>query len=111
MKKIVATLLNTKTNVFVTLIMVVVSSVTTLLFAVNLGFIVPLSTSDPLAGSLALIASSNPGSPVLDCDAGVYSPVQNKCVSRAVFDAEMQRLFTALGLDGTLYQQSETTNQ
>ena len=44
------------------------------------------------------------GKSVLDCTSGVYSPVQHKCVPQMVFDEEMQRLFSALGLDTQIYQ-------
>ena len=40
---------------------------------------------------------------VTACDEGLYSPVQKTCVSKQVFDAEMQRLFSALGIDTSVY--------
>ena len=51
--------------------------------------------------SIPLSASSQQS--VLDCGSKVYSPVQKTCVARDVFDAEMQRLFVALGIDTSAY--------
>lgn len=41
---------------------------------------------------------------LINCDEGVYSPVQNKCVSQDIFDQEMMRLYSALGIDVSIYQ-------
>ncbi len=57
----------------------------------------------PLAPTAALIA---PGSQPIQCGAQVYSPVQNSCVDQSVFDDEMKRLFTALGIDPSIYQRN-----
>lgn len=43
----------------------------------------------------------------LECGAKVYSPVQRQCVSQEIFDGEMKRLFAALGIDTSIYDQSE----
>ena len=47
------------------------------------------------------------GISVLECANGVYSPVQRKCVEQTVFDEEMKRLFSALGLDTQIYQRKD----
>lgn len=39
-----------------------------------------------------------------DCEQLVYSPVQNKCVTAEVFDQEMAWLFSALGIDSSIYK-------
>lgn len=111
MKEIVKSVITIRTNVFVTLATVVVSSLTTLLLAVNLGFIVPDTSSNPTQRPLTPTAAGNLDGAILECEAEVYSPVQNRCVPQDVFDAEMQRLLTALGLDGSLYQQHTSTKQ
>lgn len=40
----------------------------------------------------------------IDCEQLVYSPVQNKCVTAEIFDQEMARLFSALGIDSSIYK-------
>jgi len=65
-------------------------------------------TARPIAGSVdrptprPLALQAGP-SAIPDCSEGVYSPVQRACVDQQTFDAEMQRLFTALGLDARAY--------
>ena len=54
------------------------------------------------------ILSAVPSTSVLECSEGVYSPVQRACVSQDIFDAEMKRLFSALGIDTAIYEQSNT---
>ena len=46
----------------------------------------------------------------LECGDEIYSPVQRKCVSKQVFDAEMKRLFAALGIDASVYSADGETN-
>ncbi|WP_026481147.1 hypothetical protein [Ahrensia sp. 13_GOM-1096m] len=81
-----------------TIIISVVTTLTTL--AVNDAF---------YAGGKAVAISTDIGttsSPTasLNCGDLVYSPVQNSCVEKAVFNDEMQRLFVALGIDPSIYQ-------
>ncbi|KPB00653.1 hypothetical protein [Ahrensia marina] len=54
---------------------------------------------------LTPILSAVPSASVLECTEGVYSPVQRRCVSQDIFDAEMKRLFSALGIDTAVYDQ------
>lgn len=49
--------------------------------------------------------------PKIDCGQQVYSPVQNKCVSQDIFDEEMTTLFSALGIDISIYQSKAAGNQ
>ncbi len=62
-----------------------------------------LLRSPPIAGETNTVTASS----VLDCENGVYSPVQRRCVSQEVFDAEMKRLFVALGIDTSVYHASD----
>lgn len=56
-----------------------------------------LNPADQIIFSLA-------GTPdILNCDKGVYSPVQRRCVDQAVFDTEMKQLYSALGLDASVF--------
>lgn len=91
-----------KTNVIGTIAIALVSSVATVFAAdwleqrsnKNLG---TLQGASPSARIAPL------GTALTDCEAGIYSPVQKACVDQATFDAEMQRLFLALGLDPSIY--------
>lgn len=60
-----------------------------------------VNTTDLLSHS---IQAAQLPSKSMDCDELVYSPVQNKCVTQDVFDLEMARLFTALGIDSSIYK-------
>lgn len=108
MKEIASAILGMKINVIATLAITAVSSATTLFLAINLGFIVPDNTIQTLSLSEA-VTGIKPN--ITQCETGVYSPVQNRCVSQQIFDAEMQRLLAALGLDGSIYQQQSSTKQ
>lgn len=54
------------------------------------------------------ILNAVPITSVLECTEGVYSPVQRQCVSQNIFDAEMKRLFSALGINTAIYDQQST---
>lgn len=41
--------------------------------------------------------------PAIECGQQVYSPIQRSCVGQEIFDAEMQLLFAALGIDAKAY--------
>ncbi len=97
------TLLTLKTNVFGTLAIAIASSAGTVLFSQWLSQ-TPSSavqaTVPPVQMSVAGHASAED---IMACGQNVYSPVQRRCVDQQTFDIEMQRLFTALGLDSAIY--------
>lgn len=86
----------------------------TTVFVASLSAVVTLYVSNwisqdehaPKISNLANQQQKTNGKNVLDCNVGTYSPVQRRCVDQDVFDAEMKRLFLALGLDTTAYEQS-----
>ncbi|MEM7289141.1 MAG: hypothetical protein AAF412_02015 [Pseudomonadota bacterium] len=101
MKEIATKILAAKTNVLGTIAVAVLASLITTVVTSH------LSSSDSAlhrTATLHMPTTAMAAASVLDCDDGVYSPVQKKCVSQDVFDTEMQRLFTALGIDTSLYR-------
>ncbi len=93
-------LINLKTNVLGVLSIAVLSSLATVLFTQLLEgqFLTPIE--QPAQSASIPMAPSG----IMECKKGVYSPVQRLCVDQATFDAEMKRLFTALGLDSKAYE-------
>lgn len=81
---------------------VMIASVASVLTTLTSSYLISSDKSVPLTAATASLSAASQRS-VLDCGIGVYSPVQKTCVSREIFDAEMQRLFTALGIDTTAY--------
>lgn len=61
-----------------------------------------LIVSNPLAGFSTTPQQTVPL--LVDCADKIYSPVQNKCVSQTVFDQEIVRLYSALGIDVSVLQ-------
>lgn len=98
-------ILKMKVNIWGTLAIAIVASITTTFALEWIRFDAPASSA--LSASNLTTASLS----VLDCDEGVYSPVQRKCVLQAVFDAEMNRLFAALGLDTSIYRSNPENAQ
>lgn len=96
--------LNMKINLVATIAISILASASTIVISQALDplFVSSASeTSQPLA-----VTTSN----VTNCETGVYSPVQNTCVSKEVFDNEMQRLFAALGIDTSIYGLGKNNN-
>jgi len=87
----------------------------TTVFVASLSAVITLYVSNwisqdehaPMISNLAIQQPKINGKNLLDCNDGTYSPVQRRCVDQDVFDAEMKRLFLALGLDTTAYEQSK----
>ncbi len=97
-------LLTLKTNVIGAAAIAIFSSAATVLFTqwgMQPDVLVAQPTMPPAQPSLSQLAA---GADPMACDAEVYSPVQRRCVDQKVFDAEMKRLFAALGLDAGIYQ-------
>lgn len=97
-----SSLLNFKANIVGTAFVAILStSITILAYEIII--------KDEVGVSLPLTEASKPalGTTVLDCDEGLYSPIQKTCVSQTVFDLEMKKLFTALGIDASPYQSSQ----
>ena len=86
-----------------------IASVASVLTTLTSSYLAPSDKSAPLTAATASLSVASQAS-VLDCSSGVYSPVQKTCVSREVFDAEMQRLFAALGIDTSAYGLNGNTN-
>lgn len=88
-----------KDKVINLLTIVLVSGITS---AITAFAVVSFSQNDPAA----FFPNINDVSavPVIECGELVYSPVQSVCVDRATFDEEMQRLFSALGIDTKIYK-------
>lgn len=93
-------LLSIKTNLIGTALTSVFASFVTVLVTNALSV-----QSSHTAQPVPVIASANTA---IDCETGVYSPVQNKCVDQEKFDAEMKRLFAALGIDNSIYNLENT---
>ena len=91
-------LLEYKINVVGTVAISIVASATTLVLA---------NTVDSLFAPVQITTSTAPvtasTTSVVECDDGLYSPIQRACVSKEIFDTEMQRLFSALGIDTSAY--------
>jgi len=100
MKKLLTNLIALRTNLVGTVLVSLLASSATLIGS-HLLTLGPASHADQYAGPVSNVPS---GSSLLDCDEGIYSPVQRECVSQEVFDGEMERLFAALGIDTTLYR-------
>ena len=93
-------LINLKTNIFGVVSIALLSSLATVFFTNYLdGQYLNSIEQTAQTGSIALAPSG-----ILDCNKGVYSPVQRLCVDQATFDAEMKRLFVALGLNSKVYE-------
>lgn len=77
------------------------SSISTVMVS-NMWVLAPASNqvvqSDITSLSNDITALNEPAS-IMDCGEYVFSPIQKNCVKREVFDAEMNKLFAALGLD------------
>ena len=91
-------LLNARINIIGTIFVSILASATTVLVS-NL---VPALVQKPQPIAPIATASS-----VTDCDQGIYSPIQRICVEQEVFDAEMKRLFAALGIETSAYNLGE----
>lgn len=108
MRKTLSRLLSLKANVIGTIMIAAISSVVTVGSLTMLGKLdLSFQTQSANVADHSKIDLSNRSTSVLDCETGVYSPVQKQCVSEQVFDAEMQRLFAALGLDTAMYRKAE----
>jgi hypothetical protein len=99
MKFYLSQIIGVKTNIIGTVIIALIASVMTTLTS---SYLVSSDKSVPLAAATASLSVASQTS-VLDCGSEIYSPVQKTCVSREIFEAEMQRLFTALGIATTAY--------
>ena len=91
-------LLEYKINVVGTVAISIVASTTILMLAKTVDNLfspgqITTSTAPLTAGTTS----------VVECEDGLYSPVQRACVSKEIFYAEMQRLFSALGIDTSAY--------
>lgn len=73
-----------------------------------MSYVVIQMGSQSVANSAGMLShsvlSANLPPNTLDCEQLIYSPVQNKCVSKEVFEREMARLFSALGVDASISQ-------
>lgn len=97
------TLLTLKTNIVGTAAVAVLSSVTTVLVS---HWVAGAPVGDPVAVVPSTVLPAAPGgtgSVALACGDLIYSPVQRTCVDQQTFDAEMKRLFAALGLNAGIY--------
>lgn len=106
MKYYLSQIIGVKTNIVGTVIIASVASVLTTLAS---SFFISSDKSGPLTAAPASHSVTSQAS-VLDCGSEIYSPVQKTCVSREVFDEEMQRLFAALGIDTRAYGLNGNTN-
>lgn len=88
-------ILAVRTNLVGTVLISILASTVTVV--VSQYFSSQNATSNPSTSPITSAQS------IVDCYRGVYSPVQNKCVDQNVFDAEMKRLFAALGIDTSIY--------
>lgn len=97
-------LLTLKTNVLGTVAIAILSSALTVVLSQWLGN--GSGDAERSVGPSAALsaAPSAVGTDILVCGEQVYSPVQRRCVDQQIFDAEMKRLFAALGLDAGIYQ-------
>lgn len=94
-------LINQKTNILGVVSIALLTSLATVFFTNFLqGQYLGSVEQRTQPASIALAPSG-----ILDCEQGVYSPVQRLCVDQATFDAEMKRLFAALGLNSKAYEQ------
>ena len=93
-------LITLKANFLGVLSISVLSSLATVFFTNFIGNEFPSAIEQ--AAHLEPMAMAPSG--ILDCEKGVYSPVQRLCVDQATFDAEMKRLFAALGLNTKAYE-------
>lgn len=101
-------IISAKTNVLGTMAIAVIASLSTVLFSNWIS----QDQLGPQDGSPSHVFSTPmPAGNALDCDQGVYSPVQRACVDQAIFDGEMKRLFAALGIDTSIYQQGDKTKE
>ena len=80
-----------------------------LLFQSSSGGLNAQSAEGALTGFSTSLQNATPV--LIDCDDGVYSPVQNKCVSQDIFDQEMMRLYSALGIDVSILQLNGGKNE
>lgn len=97
-------LLNVKINLLGAIAVSVMASASTIVLSKVIDPLVNTNQMTPASG-LAVTATS-----AVTCKEGVYSPVQKICVSQQVFDAEMQRLFAALGIDTSIYDLGGNNN-
>lgn len=93
-------LINLKTNILGVVSIALLSSLATVFFTNFLSSQYLGSVEQPTQPASMALAPSG----ILDCKKGVYSPVQRLCVDQATFDAEMKRLFVALGLNSKVYE-------
>lgn len=91
-------LLDYKTNLVGTAIISVLASASTLALSKAMDQVVV----QPVTIQPAPITAT--GVQITACENGLYSPVQRRCVSKQVFDVEMKRLFSALGIDTSVYE-------
>lgn len=101
-----AKIVSFKTNVVGTVIVAALASVLT---TVTTQYLSSPNAPLPVAAAPAPLSTAAQSS-ILECGDGVYSPVQKICVTREVFEAEMQRLFAALGIDTSAYGLGTNTN-
>ncbi len=107
MKQLIKNLLETKTNIFGTIAIACLASLVTST-AMNWANDQPGDASNQTQLTNVAIPQ---GPSVVDCETGVYSPVQNKCVSKVVFNQEMQRLFAALGINSSIYGTNQPSTE
>ena len=93
-------LIDVKTNILGVVSIALLSSLATVLFTNCLEGQIFNSIEQPAQTASIALAPSG----ILNCKKGVYSPVQRLCVDQATFDAEMKRLFVALGLNSKVYE-------
>ncbi|MCP4936180.1 MAG: hypothetical protein GY927_18750 [bacterium] len=98
-------LLQAKTNILTALLIALISSATTAYFSHWLD--TPQSGNFTITGN-TLARFQADSRAVLECGERIYSPVQNQCVTRAVFDEEMKRLYAALGIETAAFKRAPT---
>lgn len=98
-------LLQAKTNILGVLFIALISSAATVYFSHLLD--TPRSENFAITGNpLARFQADSRA--VLECGENIYSPVQNRCVTRTVFDEEMKRLYAALGIKTAVFARVPT---
>lgn len=107
-------------NMFSAFLVALVTSVLTILIStvIDRKFVLGKPALGNVVFGLSQNATSKPGlrslsGEVMQCGDQLYSPIQKTCVDRSVFNAEMIRLYSALGLNTAPFQQkpSEQPNK
>lgn len=107
MKEALTKIMTLKVNMLACVAIAVLASLVT---SFTSQLLVSKPASDQVIAAQVPMAPAGPVS-VLNCPEGVYSPVQRTCVSQETFDAEMQRLFAALGINTSAYDLSNANSK